>query len=142
MIAGPLRRLAAFILDGLLASVLSFILGILGLMPDILTDEYSDPAAASQNLGMYYLIILVIYLVIQCIFYTRSTSLGKAILRMQVVTKDSQQPAGFGKMLLRETVGKALSGIVFGLGYLWILFNKDRQAWHDKIVNTVVIIKQ
>ena len=32
-----------------------------------------------------------------------------------------------------------LSLIVGGLGFLWIVFDVDRQAWHDKIAGTAVV---
>jgi len=43
-------------------------------------------------------------------------------------------------MLVRETIGKLISGLVFSLGYLWLLWDKDRQTWHDKLVSTVVMV--
>lgn len=42
-------------------------------------------------------------------------------------------------MLFRELFIKQISGICFGLGYLWMLFDQDNQTWHDKILNTVVV---
>jgi uncharacterized RDD family membrane protein YckC len=42
-------------------------------------------------------------------------------------------------MLVREIVGKTISGAVFLLGYLWILFDRERQGWHDKLANTYVV---
>jgi uncharacterized RDD family membrane protein YckC len=32
-----------------------------------------------------------------------------------------------------------LSLLPLGLGFLWIAFDRDRQAWHDKVAGTVVI---
>jgi len=29
--------------------------------------------------------------------------------------------------------------VLFGLGYIWIAFDKNKQAWHDKIAGTYVI---
>lgn len=42
-------------------------------------------------------------------------------------------------MLLREVIGKWVSGLVFGLGYFWAIWDKDGQTWHDKIAGTVVV---
>lgn len=44
-----------------------------------------------------------------------------------------------GKAILRETVGKILSGMFFSLGYIWAAFDNRKQAWHDKIAGTCVI---
>jgi uncharacterized RDD family membrane protein YckC len=29
--------------------------------------------------------------------------------------------------------------VVFFLGFLWIIFDREKQGWHDKIAGTVVI---
>ena len=52
----------------------------------------------------------------------------------------SGKPAGFLGMLVRETVGKFVSGLILSLGYLWLLWDPDRQTWHDKIVSTVIML--
>jgi uncharacterized RDD family membrane protein YckC len=58
-----------------------------------------------------------------------------------VVDQRNGDIPGFGKMFLREIVGRFLSGLFFGLGYFWSLFDKNAQAWHDKLAGTVVIKK-
>ena len=40
---------------------------------------------------------------------------------------------------VREVVGKFLSGLVLCLGYLWMLWDAERQCWHDKLVGTRVV---
>ena len=58
---------------------------------------------------------------------------------MRVVREDWTSQ-GLPIMLIRETIEEFLiSPLIFSLGYLWILFDKDRQAWHDKLVSTYVI---
>jgi uncharacterized RDD family membrane protein YckC len=37
--------------------------------------------------------------------------------------------------------GQFISSWIFYLGYLWMLWDKDKQTWHDKMVNSVVIRK-
>jgi uncharacterized RDD family membrane protein YckC len=32
-----------------------------------------------------------------------------------------------------------LSMVVVGLGFFWIAFDQNHQAWHDKIAGTVVV---
>lgn len=73
--------------------------------------------------------------------WAKSTSPGKWLLGMDVARADGQ-PLGFWMMALRETVGKFISGLAAGLGYLWIIFDKDRQGWHDKIVSSYVIVRR
>jgi uncharacterized RDD family membrane protein YckC len=35
-----------------------------------------------------------------------------------------------------------ISALFFGLGFLWVLFDRRHQAWHDKIARTVVPYSQ
>jgi uncharacterized RDD family membrane protein YckC len=64
---------------------------------------------------------------------------GKKLLGLQVVNSQTGEIPGFGKMFLREIVGRFLSGLFLGLGYFWALFDKNAQAWHDKLAGTVVL---
>jgi len=45
-------------------------------------------------------------------------------------------------MLLRETLGKWVSGWFLGLGWFWAIWDRDAQAWHDKIAGTVVLYRR
>jgi uncharacterized RDD family membrane protein YckC len=45
---------------------------------------------------------------------------------------------GFGRGVIRY-LGRLLSGIPCLLGYLWMLWDKEKQTWHDKIASTVVV---
>ena len=48
---------------------------------------------------------------------------------------------GFFMMLVREWAAKWVSGLAFGMGFVWILFDRDRQGWHDKLMSTYVVEK-
>jgi uncharacterized RDD family membrane protein YckC len=49
------------------------------------------------------------------------------------------------RMTLSKSVGrnlsKVLSYFVIFLGFIWILFDKKKQGWHDKINKTFVVNK-
>ena len=36
-------------------------------------------------------------------------------------------------------LGYALGGLLLYLGWLWMLFDDRRQAWHDNMANTLVV---
>jgi hypothetical protein len=42
-------------------------------------------------------------------------------------------------MVAREWLGKPISMLVFGLGYLSIMTDKENRGWHDKIADTHVV---
>ena len=60
-------------------------------------------------------------------------------MKLIVVHKDTEETLSLGSMFLREIVGKAISGMVFSLGYIWILIDADKQGWHDKLVSSIVV---
>ena len=65
---------------------------------------------------------------------------GKMVMKIKVIKKDTPTAEiGYGGAFVREVVGKLISGIVLGLGYFWILWDKDKQGWHDKFASTVVV---
>lgn len=65
-------------------------------------------------------------------------TIGKKLLKLRVVNT-AYQPVTLGQVLLRESVGKLYSTLLFNLGYLHVLKHPQRQAWHDKIAKTYVV---
>ena len=64
------------------------------------------------------------------------SSWGKALVGIHVADMEGQ-PLTLGRSALRS-VGYLLSG-VFYLGFVWPLFNRRLQGWHDLIAKTVVV---
>jgi len=48
------------------------------------------------------------------------------------------RPIGYGRAFIRWLVS-IVSALVFLLGYLWMLWDKEKQCWHDKAANDVVV---
>lgn len=68
---------------------------------------------------------------------TRGQTPGKMMVGIKIISTDGA-PMSEGEAALR-LIGYAISGIVFYLGYLWIIWDKDKQGWHDKIASTYVV---
>ena len=64
-------------------------------------------------------------------------TIGKKLMGIKVVTEDGQKLT-YNTAFLR-VFGYLLSGLVFGLGFLWALWDSKKQTWHDKLARTVVI---
>lgn len=62
---------------------------------------------------------------------------GKKVMKLKVVNAAYEQPS-FGKILLRESLGKWLSSLL-NLGYLWMIVDKKGQTFHDKMAKTFVV---
>jgi len=63
---------------------------------------------------------------------------GKMLIGAKIVdatTGENPQPA----QLIVRYVGYYVSLLGFGLGFIWIAFDKRKQGWHDKMAGTVVV---
>lgn len=155
--AGFGARLGGYLLDGLLYGLLSLVFVvpafILGVMAFDDCQTYTDVdgvtslecgpgelnggllAAAIVLAVIGYLVVIVIY--IRALGRTGQTW-GRKIVGVKVVGKESGQPLGVGKALGRTLIEVIVSGNCI-LGYLWMLWDRDKQTWHDKIVSSVVV---
>lgn len=70
---------------------------------------------------------------------SKGTTPGKWLIGVNVVGKLDGNYPGLWRMILREIVGKFVSGLFLGFGYFWAIWDKDSQSWHDKIAGTVVV---
>lgn len=66
---------------------------------------------------------------------------GKMALSVQVVDAEGNVP-GIGRAILREIIGKFVSGVALGLGYLWVGWDPKKRGWHDHIAGTYAIRKK
>ncbi len=130
-LAGLFRRAVANVADMLL---LTLALSIPGVVFTVLAQNRSTAGlGALLSLGMWVAVVVV-----YCWLFAHGTTFGKLVLRVQVVRVNGEPP-GFWTMLLREVIGKLLSGLLLYLGFLWAIWDQNRQAWHDKIAGTVVV---
>lgn len=144
MISKPSKRFLAFLLDEILIAIISmFSMIIITGSSYLISDTFNVKITGVAEVIIMAAITIIMFSasIIQLLLWSRSTSIGKAVLGMEVVNKNSEQQVGFIKMLLRELIIKQVSGICFGVGYIWILIDKNRQSWHDKILNTLVVDK-
>jgi uncharacterized RDD family membrane protein YckC len=65
-------------------------------------------------------------------------TLGKRVAGIRVYDFARGGPIGYGRAVLRY-IGKIISSIPCGLGFLWMLWDREKQTWHDKIATTVVV---
>jgi uncharacterized RDD family membrane protein YckC len=120
--AGFWRRFAAAFLDGIIVGVPLLIL-------------YGILRGAGYALGLLLSIAYVVY------FEGGPTgqTIGKRALGIRVYDlSGSGGPIGYGRAFIRW-IGRILSGIPCYLGYLWMIWDKEKQTWHDKLATTVVV---
>lgn len=121
------ERALAILLDDLILIIPNLLVQLA--MGRIFPEFKSISYAAQWILMLSYNIFLI---------STQGATIGKKIMKLKVVT-DSYQTVPMGTVILRETLAKWIGGILLNLGYLWILIDKRRQGWHDKISKTFVV---
>ena len=68
---------------------------------------------------------------------TKGTTIGGIVCGLKVVRLDDREidwPTATVRAL-----SCFLSLVVGGLGFIWVIFDADRQSWHDKIAGTTVV---
>lgn len=66
-------------------------------------------------------------------------TVGKRVANVRVMRADgSAEELGWSLALVRNLC-RILSSIPCGLGYFWMLWDKDKMTWHDKLSQTIVV---
>src|SRR5205809_976779 len=114
--SGFWRRFAAALIDGIVIGVASGILrAILGV-------------GAGEGIGALIAFGYYTY------FHGRTGQTpGDAVLSIRVVDfrDGTGRPIGYGRAFVRCLVS-IVSGLVLLLGYLWMIWDSEKQTWHDK----------
>ena len=128
---GFLRRLAAQIYDLLL------LIAILFLATALILPFTAGEAVSDQQTLIYRIYILVISFFFYGWFWTHGgQTLGLRAWKIKVLTRD-QKPINWTQALLRFTTAIPSWGF-FGIGFLWILVDKNRRGWHDHLSKTAL----
>lgn len=139
------KRWLAIVIDGFLVAIATVLLLVAGgaLAPLDAAMASADEAAVSEALSNFQSNTLTVNLLISAVYnvalmvWFNGQTLGKMMLRLRVVKKRGGRITVLDA-LLRNVFGYMVSQI-FLLGYLWALFDAEKQTWHDKMAGTVVV---
>ena len=114
-------RLVAAIIDGVIVFVVGSVIGLilggggrgLGLLPALAYFTYFEGTSSGQTVG-------------------------KRAMNIRVVDFNTGTTIGHGRAAIRW-VFRLVSFFVCLLGYLWMLWDKEKQTWHDKVSGAVVV---
>ena len=129
-LASRRRRLAAAIIDLFLY-----------LLSDYLLEGFIygfDVAWSTDTLPPTTVLLWIIWTFIYCYGASQGWSPGKLVVGIKIVNHDFEKP-GWSAALKRELLGKLIGMIILFLGFLWILWDRERRGWHDFIAKTHVI---
>lgn len=113
-VAGFASRLGAVVLDIILVMIFSSLLH--------LESEFVVAVFLAYHVGLWT---------------WKGTTVGGIISRVRIVRTDGS-PLQFADALVRA-LGSVFSVAVVGLGWLWMLWDANRETWHDKIAGTQVV---
>lgn len=137
-----LSRLLAWIIDNVIVAILSSLLFavimlLLGLLGQA-TGGLPEPFAFLLSQGAFIPVLLFSFFYFGYLWSTKAQSIGMGIMNIKAIKKNGENMS-FLIAGLRGTIGYWMSGLLLGLGYLWALFDAQRDAWHDKIFSTTVL---
>jgi uncharacterized RDD family membrane protein YckC len=118
--AGFWQRFAAAVIDGVLIGVVNGIL-------------FAVLKGAGYALGVLIGIAYFTYFE-----GTTGQTYGKQALGIRVIDFATGGPIGFGRAFIRY-IGKIVSTVAIFIGYLWMLWDPEKQCWHDKFASDVVV---
>jgi uncharacterized RDD family membrane protein YckC len=127
--AGFWSRFGAVFIDGIVLAILPIIVIAIG--------------AGSHSGGLVALGYVLIF-VGSVAYYVyleggpTGQTLGKRAMGIRVIDFNTGGSIGYGRAFLR-LIGRYISGIPCYLGYLWMLWDKEKQCWHDKMASDVVV---
>jgi uncharacterized RDD family membrane protein YckC len=126
-----IRALANFI-DGIFTGIIVAPLSILG-----------GVFQKNKMMGAYGITTVATYIILYCIigyFYSKKGALpGKKLLDLQVIDAETGRFLSFNRGGVRDIVGKGISMITLGIGFLMAAFRTDKRTLHDLLVGSRVI---
>ncbi len=146
--AGFWARVAALIIDllvvGIPLQIASRVLS--GAVPTEVGLCQSGSAICDQPTGAGWLLLVMVWLaeLAAGIAYwaylegVRGQTLGKQALGIMVIDHDTGHVIGPGRAIGRY-FARIISTLVMFLGYFWMLWDPEKQTWHDKLVRSVVV---
>ena len=156
-VAGFGQRALAYLIDtalsliGLIPVIIGIIVLAVGASNSVTTDEFGnitstgdfDPGLAVVGglLIAFGALVGITITIWNRVFKMGRTgqSVGKKVIGLYLLDDKTGQPIGAGMCFLREVV-QTLVNQVFYLGWLWMLWDADRQTLGDKAVHSSVVV--
>lgn len=150
-LAGFGQRLGAALLDGLIISVplfgaMSALFVVVAVVAGAALDGSRGPGPAAFGgvvvLGVFMLAAIVLPLLYAVGFEgsPQGQTIGKWMVGIRVVDGPTAGRLGTSKAFVRVLVRTFLSGAVFALGYLWMLWDDQGRTWHDLAADSRVVV--
>lgn len=137
-------RFLAALIDGLIVTGISFVIGmVIGFVAVIvmapqteadITQMQATLQPFSQLVGFILSLIYYVYIPVRW----DGRTVGKNVMKIRIIRSNGDS-VGYGTMFLREIIGKFLSAIIFFIGYIMAFFDDENRTLHDRLADTRVV---
>lgn len=136
-VAGFVSRAVAFSMDlaivVLIAAVLTFVFTSL----ETILERFLPGRQFNLTAALVIIVPLSVAMYYIASWALTGATVGKWFLGLRVVRADGSPPTVLRSVI--RFIGYFISAIVFFLGYLWVLVDDERRAWHDDLAGTWVV---
>lgn len=138
--AGFWIRFGAYIIDGVIMTVVNFIFGMVIALVGLSSLSQDDPSRALITTAISSLINLTIYVLYETYFVGKwGATIGKMACGLKVVTPEGAPVSylrAFGRVF-----AKMISAMIIYIGYIMAGFDDEKRGLHDRMCSTRVIRK-
>lgn len=135
-LAGLNSRALAFFIDLVIVAVVSLV--AFGAAIYFLQDTNIDSLGLKRVFMPIYMLLFFLassYFVILNGYGGKT--IGKMVMGIRIISEEGSS-IGFWQSFVRW-IGYYISGSLFFLGFVWSIFDRNSQSWHDKIAGTYVV---
>jgi len=132
-------RMIAYIIDLMLLGIPALIAFYWMFQVSNLSEVISRAVTALVLVSIPMMMVRVAYYVF--FISKHGTTIGKSSLGLSISDENDKLLRPWW-VVFREFVAKRVSGYLFGLGFAWIIKDKNNKAWHDMLAGTKVIQKE
>jgi uncharacterized RDD family membrane protein YckC len=139
--AGFWVRFVAFTVDCLIAGILSSLIIVsIAFVSGVLAPLNNRELESVVTVLIRLIYLLLVWAYFSLMTYYKGATLGKMLVGITVKSENLER-LSFGRVLLRETLGKLVSAIILDIGYIMAAFTQRKQALHDIFAHSVVVYK-
>ncbi len=151
--SGFWRRVGAYVVDGVILSVIFFVLSLIlqavgvtmyeNIESTTQVEGLSAEAGVSADLSTGGTIFLILFVIFEWLYFAklessaRQATIGKMALGIRVTGLNGER-ISFARATGRF-FAKILSALILGIGFLMAAFTAHKQALHDMIAGTLVL---
>jgi formylglycine-generating enzyme required for sulfatase activity/uncharacterized RDD family membrane protein YckC len=135
--AGFWKRFAAFIIDSILMTIVTYVIYLIFIIPAALSAGKSEDGTLLRWI-MGIIVNWLYWAVMES--SSKQATLGKMALGIVVIDYKGQR-ISFGRATGRQ-FARIISALILLIGYIMAGFTEKKQALHDMIAETLVVVKK